>query len=77
MKTFPLPALVAAIAAVVVAPFCPIGGVMLFLTAGLGFVIHADYALRHRRIRLPRRTLAVEATIVRASFVREEHCLAA
>jgi hypothetical protein len=77
MKTFPLPALVAALAAFATAPFCFIGGVMLFLTAGLGFIVHADYALRYRRINLPRRTLAVEATIVRGSFCREEHCLAA
>lgn len=77
MKTFPLPAIVAALAAFATAPFCFIGAVMLFLTAGLGFVIHADYSLRYRRINLPRRTLAVEATIVRGSFGREEHCLAA
>lgn len=77
MKTFPLPAIAAALAAFVTAPFCFIGAVMLFLAAGLGFVVHADYSLRYRRIPLPRRTLAVEAKIVRGSFDREEHCLAA
>ena len=75
MKTFPLPALVAAFAAVATAPFCFIGAVMLFLTAGLGFIVHADYALRHRRLPLPRRATPVAVTI--EIFCREDHCLAA
>ena len=77
MKTFPIPAVIALAAAFAAVPFCPPGAVMLFVTAGLGFIIHADYTLRYRRIRLPRH-VAPEATIIPCeSFACEDHRLAA
>ena len=54
MKTFPLPALAAAIAALIALPFSFAASGTLFLTAWLGFIIHADYVLRYRRVPLPR-----------------------
>lgn len=54
MKTFPVPALVAAVAAIVALPFSFAAFGTLFLTAWLGFIIHADYVLRYRRAPLPR-----------------------
>jgi hypothetical protein len=77
MKTFPLPAILAAIAAVLAAPFSLAAGITLFVTAGLGFIIHADYALRYRRIRLPRSTVVLDDAITCEAFVPENHCLAA
>lgn len=56
MKTFPLPALIAAVAALIAVPFSAAAASMLLLTAGLGFIIHVDYVLRTRRVRLPRRS---------------------
>jgi hypothetical protein len=77
MKTFPLPAIVAAVAAVFAAPFSLAAAGTLFVTAGLGFIIHADYALRYRRIRLPRSTVVLDNVITCESFVTEDNCLAA
>ena len=54
LKSLPLPALVAAAAAVVAVPFDLAAASTLFLTAWLGLIIHADYVLRCRRTPLPR-----------------------
>lgn len=54
MKTFPLPALVAAVAAFVALPFSLAAAGTLLLTAWLGLIIHADYTLRRRPAPLPR-----------------------
>jgi hypothetical protein len=78
MTTFPLPALAAALAAVVAFPFSTAAAGTLFLTAGLGFIIHADYVLRHRRVSLPRRRPAIaHAQFRRFAVAREENRLAA
>lgn len=78
MKTFPLPALVAALAALLALPFSAAAAFTLLLTCGLGFIIHADYTLRARRVRLPRRQRAeVPAHFRRFSSARESHRLAA
>jgi hypothetical protein len=75
MKTFPIPAIIALVAALIAVPFSLAAAVMLFVTAGLGFIIHADYTLRYRRIRLPRRATSMAATI--ETFCCEERRLAA
>lgn len=78
MKSYPLPALVAALAAVIALPFSAAAAFTLLLTCGLGFIIHADYTLRARRVRLPRRPRAeVPAQFRRFSAARERHRLAA
>jgi hypothetical protein len=77
MKTFPLPAVLAALTAVLAAPFSLAAAVTLFVSAGLGFIIHADYTLRYRRIRLPRSTVILDETVTCEAFVPEDHCLAA
>lgn len=56
MKTFPLPALAAFAAALTALPFSVPAASLLFLTGWFGFIIHADYILRHRRLPLPRHT---------------------
>ena len=77
MKTFPIPAVIALVAAFGTLPFCLPGALTLFVTAVLGFIIHADYTLRYRRIRLPRH-VAMEATLIPCeSFRYEDHRLAA
>ncbi len=63
MKTFPLPALIAALAALIAVPFSAAAASMLLLTAGLGFIIHVDYVLRTRRVRLPRRSPVPTTTV--------------
>jgi hypothetical protein len=77
MKTFPLPAVIAAFAGVIALPFSAIGALTLLLTAGLGTIIHADYALRCRRVRLPRRTALRRAAPARPTLCCETHRLAA
>lgn len=54
MKTFPIPALVAAAAALVALPFSAAAAGTLLLTAALGTILHADYVLGARRPALPR-----------------------
>ncbi|MES2695939.1 MAG: hypothetical protein V4773_20870 [Verrucomicrobiota bacterium] len=54
MKTYPIPALVAAVAALIALPFSVAAAGTLFLTAWLGVIIHADYTLRRCKVRLPR-----------------------
>jgi hypothetical protein len=76
MNSFPLPAFVAAIAAVSALPFSAAAAGTLFLTAALGAIIHADYVQRCRRVRLPR--LAVtHIRRTQAPFCFEPHQLAA
>lgn len=77
MKTFPIPALVAATAALIAAPFSLAAAGTLLLTAALGTIIHADYVQRYNRVRLPR--LPIEARIrnTRMPFRGERHQLAA
>jgi hypothetical protein len=77
MNSFPAPALIAALASLVSLPFSiPAAGTLL-LTAALGFVIHADYVQRHRRIRLPRRAAAKPRNANTRTPFREAHQLAA
>lgn len=76
MKSLPLPAVVAALAALVTLPFHTAAGATLFLTAGLGAIIHADYVLRHRRLQWARLTERLIAAS-RASLPREPNRLAA
>lgn len=54
MKYFPAPALAAAAAALVALPFSRPAAALLFVTAWLGAIIHADYVLRCRPAPLPR-----------------------
>ncbi len=77
MKSFPLPALVAAFAAVVALPFSLAAAGTLLFTAALGLVIHADYAQRCQRIRLPKRAIQPDSSSTRSSFRGETHQLAA
>lgn len=77
MKSLPLPAIVAALAAVVTAPFSLAAAGTLLLTAGLGSIIHADYVLRHQRVRLPRLTEVRHGSNTRPSFCCETNRLAA
>jgi hypothetical protein len=78
MKTFPAPALLAAAAGLVAAPFNFAAAGVLLLTAMLGLLVHADYVLRYRRISLPRlpRANAGPVDACRA-FRCEDHRLAA
>jgi hypothetical protein len=77
MKTFPVPAIVAALAAVAALPFSAVAAGTLLFTAALGFIIHADYALRHRRVRLPRLSTKPHHSKTRIPFRAEAHQLAA
>jgi hypothetical protein len=80
MKSLPLPALVAAAAALIALPFHFPAGATLLLAACLGAIIHTDYNLRARRIKLPRRTQPVSPAhphFRRFAAAREPHRLAA
>lgn len=78
MKTFPVPAIIAATAALAAVPFSLAAAGTLFLTAGLGFIIHADYGLRHRRVRLPRLVVVARRPgLTKMPFRKEPNCLAA
>lgn len=77
MKSFPLPALAAALAAFVAVPFSLAVAGTLLLTAGLGCIIHADYALRHQRVRLPRLAQGRSNSNTRRPFRSETNQLAA
>lgn len=69
--------MVAALAAVAALPFSIAAAGTLFLTASLGFIIHADYVARFQRVRLPRKTLPVRGSNHRKPFRGEAHQLAA
>ena len=77
MNSLPAPALVAALAAVIALPFSAPAAGTLFFTAALGFIIHADYAQRMRRVRLPRLTPKLRTSNTRTPFRDEAHPLAA
>jgi hypothetical protein len=77
MKTFPAPAIIAALAAVAALPFSVAAAGTLLLTAALGFIIHADYVLRQRRVRLPRLSTKPRHSDTRTPFRGEAHQLAA
>src|SRR5262245_48359072 len=77
MTSFPLPAIVAALAAVVALPFSAAAAGMLGVTAGLGLILHSDYVLRHSRVRLPRLPKARRTSPSRPPFRGETHQLAA
>ena len=77
MNSLPLPAIAAAVTAVVALPFSVAAAGTLLLTAGLGAIIHIDYAQRQRRVRLPRLNTTVQTTETAACFCAEVHQLAA
>jgi hypothetical protein len=77
MNSFPAPALIAALAALVALPFSVPAAGTLLITAALGFMIHADYVQRHRRIRLPKRSLQPRGSNTGTPFRGEVHQLAA
>ncbi len=77
MKSFPLPASVAAFTALIALPFSVAAAGTLFLTAALGGIIHADYVQRCRGLRLPRRSFAPLAPGSSASLGAEDRALAA
>ena len=77
MKSFPAPAIVAAIAAVVALPFSAAAAGTFILTASLGCIIHADYVQRRQRVRLPRLVNKRDTSNTRTPFRGEAHQLAA
>jgi hypothetical protein len=77
MNSLPLPAIAAAVAAIIALPFSTAAAGTLFLTAGLGAIIHADYVLRCRRVRLPRLSIARSTTNSRLPLCCETNRLAA
>lgn len=54
----------------------PLGGILL-LTAGLGWILHADYVQRHQQTRLPGLTAAADLAKSRSSTRSEQHPFAA
>ena len=77
MNSIPAPAIVAALTAVIALPFSlPAAGTLAF-SAALGAIIHADYAQRKNRLRLPRRSLQTQAVDSRLGAGGETHPLAA
>ena len=77
MNSLPVPALVAACAALIALPFSLAAGGTLLMTASLGFIIHADYAGRCRRVRLPRLSARASVAPANAQVTREVHPFAA
>ena len=77
MKTFPIPAIAAALAAVLAIPFSAAATATFLLTAALGVIIHFDYVQRHRRIQLPMRTIQPRTSGTRFPFRAEANRLAA
>ena len=78
MKSYPLPALVAAGAAFVALPFSLAAAGTLMLTAWLGLIIHADYVVRRRPAPVPRhRWRKSHAHFRRFAVATESHQLAA
>lgn len=77
MNSFPPPAIVAAFAAVIASPFSIAAAGTLLLTASLGFIIHADYVQRLRRVRLPRLSTPPQACTTPSALCGEVHQLAA
>jgi hypothetical protein len=77
MNSFPPPAIVGALAAIVSLPFSIAAAGTLLFAAALGCVIHTDYVQRRQRVRLPRRPAAPNTSNTRPTFRGEEHQLAA
>jgi hypothetical protein len=77
MNSFPVPALFAALVAVIALPFSLAAGGTLLITAALGFIIHADYARRCNRVRLPRASTQLRAVPTRPRIKGETHPFAA
>ena len=77
MNTLPIPAIIAALAALAALPFSTAAAGTLLFTAALGAVIHADYVQRQRRIRLPRQTVRPASSNTRTPLRGEPHPLAA
>jgi hypothetical protein len=77
MNSFPPPAIIAAFAAVIALPFSVAAAGTLLLTASLGFIIHADYVQRQRRVRLPRLSTQPQTCNAPSRFCGEVHQLAA
>src|SRR3954471_8536055 len=77
MNSLPLPAFAAALAAGVALPFSAAAAGTLLFTAGLGAILHADYPLRCRRVRLPRLAVAPRALTSTPDLCREQNRLAA
>jgi hypothetical protein len=75
MKSFPLPASIAALAALVSLPFSAAAAGTLFMTAALGGIIHTDYVLRRQR--LPMQLFASLAPESVAPSGSEDRALAA
>jgi hypothetical protein len=76
-SSLPRPALVAAFAAALALPFSIAAAGTLLLTAALGAIIHADYVLRHKRVRLPRLAIVRKTSDTRPTCRDQEHPLAA
>ena len=77
MNSFPLPAIVAALAAVIALPFSAAASGTFLITAALGFIIHADYVQRMKRVRLPQLSIQPRPAKTRTPFASENHPLAA
>lgn len=77
MNSFPLPVLVAALAAAAALPFSPAAAGTLLFTAALGAIVHADYVQRRNRIRLPKLAPRPDASGTRPPTRGENHPLAA
>ena len=78
MNSFPPPAIVAALAAVVALPFSAAAAGTFLITAALGSIIHADYVQRVKRVRLPRLSVQPPRPAkTRTPFASENHPLAA
>jgi hypothetical protein len=77
MNSFPPPALVAALAAVIALPFSAAAAGTLLLTAALGSIIHTDYVQRRNRVRLPRLAVAHIRRTQAPFYFAERHQLAA
>lgn len=77
MNSFPLPALVAALAAAAALPFSLAAAGTLLFTAALGAIVHADYVQRRNRVRLPRLAPRPDASGTRPPGRGENHPLAA
>jgi hypothetical protein len=77
MNSLPVPAITAALAAITALPFSVPAAGTLLLTAALGSIIHADYVLRQRRVRLPRLSTRPQSCGSQSPFRGEAHQLAA
>ncbi|MEO6245339.1 MAG: hypothetical protein ABIQ12_07875 [Opitutaceae bacterium] len=79
LTPFPLPAIIAALAAIAALPFSLAAAGTLGFTAALGTIIADDYGRRCRRVRLPRRAAAPASVLAPAkpNGKSERHPLAA